>query len=218
MSAPVKTAVVTGGHGFDFVKFHNLFHGLDGVEPYVQHMDDFASAKEDVRASYDTVVFYAMFKEGPNDAGQPWYAGRPGAVLERLGETQQGILILHHAILAYPEWPLWGELIGMRDRSFDYYVDQSLHIEITNAHHPITSGMSAWDMTDETYAMADPVDVDDVLLSVDHPQSMRTIAWTRQHRESRVFCFQSGHDNQTWENPAFQKILRRGIHWTAGRI
>ena len=116
-SNPVKTAVVTGGHKYDLVNFHDLFHRLDGVQPYIQHMDDFASSPEEVRDSYDTVVFYIMLMEGPNDEGLAgWYAGKPKTALEHLGETQQGILVLHHAILAYPQWPLWNEIVGIEDR------------------------------------------------------------------------------------------------------
>ena len=46
--------------------------------------------------------------------GQPWWAGKPKAALERIGQTEQGIVVLHHAILAYPEWPLWAEPGGHR--------------------------------------------------------------------------------------------------------
>ena len=57
-----------------------------------------------------------------------------------------------------------------------------------------------------------------MLLSVENDKSMKHIAWTRQHEKSRVFCFQSGHDNDTWANPNFREVLRRGIQWCAGRI
>jgi type 1 glutamine amidotransferase len=57
-----------------------------------------------------------------------------------------------------------------------------------------------------------------VLLTADHPKSMKAIAWTRQHGQSRVFCFQSGHDNDTWENAGFRNVLERGILWCAQRV
>ena len=214
----IKAAVVTGGHSYDLVRFHELFHGLEGVQPYIQHMDDFASSPEKVRDSYESVVFYIMLMEGPSDEGQPWYAGKPKTALEHLGETRQGILVLHHAILAYPQWPLWNRIVGIGDRSFGYHVGQSIRIEVSEDKHPITSGMSGWDMVDETYTMADAATGSDVLLTAAHPKSMKTIAWTRQHKEARVFCFQSGHDNQTWQDGTFREILKRGIHWTARRI
>jgi type 1 glutamine amidotransferase len=58
----------------------------------------------------------------------------------------------------------------------------------------------------------------EALLTTDHPQSMRTLAWTRAYRSARVFCFASGHDNQTWANPSFREALARGMRWAARRI
>ena len=215
---PVRTAVVTGGHTFDVVNFHNLFHALDGVQPYIQHMDDFASSPEEVRDSYDSIVFYIMLMEGPSNEGQPWYAGNPRTAIEHLGETQQGIVILHHAILAYPQWPLWNEIVGIEDRSFGFHGGQSIHVDVTERKNPITRGISEWDMLDETYTMADAETRSDVLLTTLHAKSMKTLGWTRQHGKSRVFCLQSGHDNQTWQDARFRQILQCGIHWTARRI
>ena len=73
-------------------------------------------------------------------------------------------------------------------------------------------------MVDETYTMVDAETGSDILFTAAHPQSMRTIGWTRQHRNARVFCLQSGHDNQTWQNTNFREILERGIHWIARMI
>ena len=215
---PVRTAVVTGGHRFDVVNFHHLFQSLEGVQPYIQHMDDFAAAPEEERDSYECVVFYTMLRDGPSDVGVPGYAGKPKTALEHLGATEQGILVLHHAILGYPEWPLWNELVGIDDRSFGYHHEQSIRVETAHRPHPITRGISSWEMVDETYTMADAGTDSEVLLTTRHPKSMRTLAWAHTHKKARVFCFQSGHDNQTWENGGFREILRRGIHWTARRI
>lgn len=215
---PVKTAVVTGGHPFDVVNFHHLFQELGGVRAYVQHMDDFATSSEQERDSYECVVFYTMLREEPRDEGLPGYAGKPRAALEHLGETGQGILLLHHAILGSAGWPLWNELVGIGDRSFGYHHDQRVRVETAHNAHPITCGVAAWEMIDETYTMADARADSEVLLTTDHPRSMRTLAWTRTHKNARVFCYQCGHDNQTWENRGFREILRRGIHWCARRI
>ena len=181
-------------------------------------MDDFASSDERVRDSYDAVVFYTMLTDGPCDEGQPWYAGKPAAALEHLGDTQQGIVLLHHAILAYPQWSVWNEIAGIEDRSFGYHVGESIRIEVADPDHPITRGLSGWEAVDETYTMVDPQSGNHPLLSVEHPRSMKTIAWAREHKSARVFCFQSGHDNQAWESGGFREVLRRGILWSARRI
>ena len=217
-TGPVTTAVVTGGHSYDVINFRRLFHGLDGVDAHVQHMDDFATSSEEVRDSYDVVVFYHMLMEGPRNKGVPGYAGKPKAVLEHLGETEQGIFVLHHALLAYPRWREWDEIVGMDDRSFGAHAGKSLHVKIADATHPITSDLSDWDMIDETYTMAEPAADNNVLLTVKHPKSMEAIAWSRGYKSSRVFCFQSGHDNQTWAEAGFQEILHRGILWCGKRL
>jgi type 1 glutamine amidotransferase len=52
---------------------------------------------------------------------------------------------------------------------------------------------------------------------VDHPKSMKHLAWTRTYQRSRVFCCQSGHGPAAWEDVNFREVLRRGIFWSAGR-
>jgi hypothetical protein len=213
----ISVAVVTGGHAYDVINFHRLFRSLAGVEAVIQHMDDFASSPPQVRESYDAVLFYTMLMQGPANEGQPWYAGRPKDALERLGSTPQGIFVLHHALLAYPQWPVWSEIVGIADRKFGYHIGQKLHVNVVDAQHPITRGMHDWDMIDETYTMAKPGGESKILLTVEHPKSMKAIGWTRQFKKSRVFCLESGHDNQTWANAGFREVLRRGLLWCAGK-
>lgn len=214
-----RVAVVTGGHAYDVPGFHALFRRLDGADVFIQHTDDFASSSESVRDGYDAVVFYTMLKDGPSDEGHPWYAGKPLTALERLGETAQGIFVFHHALLAYPAWPVWSEIVGIADRRLlGYHMGQSIRVRVARPDHPVTHGLSDWDMIDETYTMAEPGEGNEVLLTVDHPKSMRSLAWTRRYRNSRVLCFQSGHDAAAWENPNFGEVVRRGILWCAGRV
>jgi type 1 glutamine amidotransferase len=207
---PLKLAVVTGSHPFDVPNFHKLFRKLKGIRPLIQHMEDFTSSPEDVRDGYDAVLFYHMIMD-KSVAGSE-------AALEHLGQTPQGVVVLHHSILAYPQWDLWTNLTGLADRSFGFHPDQQLRIEIADADHPITKSLKPWDMGDETYTMAEPTGDSHVLLTTEHEKCMKTIAWTRQHKASRVFCFQSGHDNVTWADKNFCKVLRRGILWAANRL
>ncbi len=230
----VTAAVVTGGHSYDVPNFHRLFRAMDGVDAYVQPMDDFAASPEAVREAYDAVVFYTMLRGLPQTKEElAWWQGDHRAALEHLGTTPQGIVMLHHAILGYPEWPLWRKWVGVPDPKFEsYHFDETVRSEIAVADHPITAGLAAWEMTDETYVAAGPGGHSHVLITTDHPKSMRAIAWTREpggvpergERRSghpsgrRVFCYQSGHDSKTWQEASFRQVLRRGILWAAGRL
>ena len=214
-----KVAVVTGGHSYDVPNFHKLFRSLEGVDAYIQHVDDFCSSHESVRDSYDVALFYIMMTEGPTDEGLAWYSGKPKTALAHLGETKQGILILHHAILAYPNWPIWAEIVGIEDRKLgSFHIGETVQVEVVNTEHPITEGLSNWEMVDETYVMNDAGEDSEVLLEIDSPRSMKTIAWARNYKNSRVFCCESGHDNRTWSDPNFHTVLVRGIKWAARRI
>jgi hypothetical protein len=215
---PVTVAVVTGAHYFDVMNFHRLFRSLDGIDAYIQHMDDWASSSDDVRHGYAATVFYNMHWDAPPAEGLPWYCGSPRAAIEDLGRTERGLVLLHHGILAFQDWPLWGGIAGIEDRKFEYFPGESVHIEIADGKHPVTKGLTAWDMIDETYKMADPGEGSHVLLTTDHPKSMKSIAWTREHHNARVFCLASGHDNEAWAHPSFREVLRRGILWSAGRL
>ena len=213
----VRTAVVTGHHPFDVPAFRDLFCGLEGVDPYIQHMEDFACSSPETRAAYDVVLFYNMHMETPGEGG-PWYAGNMGTALEELGRAAQGIVVLHHAILAFPQWPLWSEIVGIEDRSFGYYYGETVRSEIVRPEHPIVAGFEPWEMVDETYTMASAEAGSEVLITYDHPHSMKTIAWTRQHKDARVFCYEAGHDNLAYADLSFREVLRRGILWSADRL
>ncbi len=73
-------------------------------------------------------------------------------------------------------------------------------------------------MVDEAYAMEAIAGDSEILLTADHPLSMKAIAWTREYGRARVFCYQSGHDGQAYRNPSFRTVLARGIRWTAGGL
>jgi hypothetical protein len=215
---PARVAVVTGGHSYDVMNFRRLFRDLDGIDAYVQHLDDFCSSSEAVRDGYDAVVFYTFMQETPTDEDRAWYEGTPRAAMEHLGATDQGIVVLHHALLVYRGWSLWSDLVGIEERGFGFHPDQTLAVEIAAPDHPITQGLAPFTLVDETYTVDDAGAGCEILLTTDHPKSMRTLAWTRRYRNARVLCYESGHDNQTWTNPGFRAVLTRGILWAARRL
>jgi uncharacterized protein len=214
----VRAAVITGGHSYDVINFRRLFRELEGIDAYVQHIDDFSTSPEEVRDAYDAVAFYTFLQEEPRDEDVPWYVGQPKTALAHLGATEQGIVVLHHALLAYPGWSLWDDMVGIEERGFGFHPEQTLEIEIANPDHPITRNLAPFSLVDETYTMDDAGEGSEILLTTSHPNSMRTIAWTRRYRNARVFCFESGHDNQAWSNPGFRQVLARGIRWAANTL
>lgn len=214
----INVAVVTGGHAFNVPEFQHLFKCMTGITAYIQHLDDFACASEKQRDSYDVILLYIMMMEGPTD-DLPGFRNKPKKALERLGSSPQGIVVMHHGLLAYPEWSMWNDLVAIDERKLQNYEhDVSLSIRVEPIQHPITNGISDWQMIDETYNLNDPNNSVEPLLSVAAPNSMKTIAWTHTFKQSRVFCLQLGHDEQAWQNNSFQKLLSQAIAWTCHKL
>lgn len=215
-SQAFRVAVVTGGHAFDVPNFYRLFRQLPGVDAYPQHIEHFASSPEEVRDSYDALVFYGMDQGVPEEEGRR-AGGNPKAAIERLIEQGQGIVILHHALLAWEKWDVWNQLIGFDNRNFKYKEGVHLEIEVGHERHAITEGISDFAIVDEGYVLHGDHDGEGtVLMTTDHEDAMDQVAWARQQGKCRVFCLALGHDKVAWSNPGFREILRRGIAWSAG--
>lgn len=218
MNGKIKTAIITGEHAYDVTAFYALFGALDEIDPYIQNMWDFVSDSGKGRTQYDVLLFYNWHQTTPGAGGDAFGLQMKDA-LEHLGQDDQGIFLLHHALVAFPDWSFWTDLSGMpRRRDVRAAVDQSVRFQIADAEHPITRAIDPWDMIDEIYIASDTIDSSHVLITTDHPQSMTTIAWTRQYQHARVFGYQSGHDDQAFSNPGYRRVIVRGIQWLAGRI
>ena len=205
---PIMTAVITGNHNFEVPEFINPFRALPGIDFYPQSLENFAADLAHVH--YDALVFYNMHAEPPTEAAKAAY--------EALGDVEQGLVFLHHGMLAYRTWPLMAEITGVSVNDFKYWPGETVSVEIADSQHPITQRLSSWQMTDETYAIPDPEPDSHVLLTTDNPRSLRTLAWTRSYKKARVFVFASGHGKETYADPNFRTVLQRGIAWAARRL
>jgi len=206
-----KVAIVTGGHPFDVPGFRDLFQSMTRIEAYIQHMEDWVADAARIRSLYDAVVFYHMYRPMPDEATR--------TAMEGLGKSDTGVVVLHHALLSWPDWSLWTEITGLPDRGeFRFDMDQTIRTDIAVTDHPITQGLRPWHMIDETYQTAEPDDDSTVLLMTEHPKSMRALGWTRQLGQARVFCYASGHDERAWREPGFRHALLEGILWSTGKL
>ena len=203
----MKIAVVTGKHGFDEGKFDAVFESMDGIEFVREDLSVFVDDPD--RDKYETVVFYNFHQQNPDPETSEAILG--------LADNGQGLVVLHHAVLAFPKWKEFSDICGVHDRSFGFSEGEKIRVHVADTSHPITTGINDWEMIDETYTMESPGEDSHVLLTVDHPKSMKVIGWTRTYRNSRVFCFQSGHDNETYSVEQFLEVLTRGIHWVVGQ-
>lgn len=211
-----NVAAVVGYHTYEVREFQDMLESFLGLHFYVQHLEQWTSSSEEVRDSYDAVLFYTMEHRTP-DGGRPWYEGNVKEAMEHLGAGGQGIILLHHSLLAFENWPLWKELSGLNPALYrDYRLDVPQEYRILNRAHPITRGLADFAMTDESYLCGEvePVPGMDILIGSKDGKNMSAIAWTKTFRNARVFCLQPGHGPSAFRHESFRTILSRGILWT----
>ena len=206
----LKVAVVQDWHPYDVISFQAMLDAMPEFKFYVQNIDILAEDKENL-PKYDAFLFYGLGLKMP-EAGK----AVEKFSAEFLGSTKAGIVLLHHSILNYNKWEIWDEITGFKSRSMTYHQNQRVDFNIADTEHPITKGLAPFSLTDETYKMDNPADLP--LITTNHELSLSTVAWTRQYKNSRVFCYASGHDANSYSNETFRGIVRRGLLWSAGKL
>ena len=209
VGAPVKVAVDVPHPRPELKK---VFESFEGVQTTFQSRDEWAAMPVEVRDSYDVVIFMSCRWKLTND--------KTKEALEHLGSTRQGIILVHQALVDYQKWGVWDHIVGSADHRWGgtHAGNQKFRVDVASAEHPITKGLASYEMVDETNTKPEPGKGCETLLTTEHRPSSKAIAWAHEYKQSRVFCFESGHDAQAWRNPNFGEVLRRGILWCAHRL
>ncbi|MCD6303734.1 MAG: ThuA domain-containing protein [Planctomycetes bacterium] len=219
----LRVLVVTGGHGYDKKTFPKVFSQCRSVELEIRELKNGSPCPfEDVsKWPYDVIVLY-------NCRNKLTESQRANFL--KLMDRGVGLVVLHHAIVAYPDWDEWEKIIGAK-----YYLapttingvrharsvwkhgqDIPLHVEDPN--HPITRGMKDFVVNDETYGKWTYFPGSRVLLTTTNPLNNHEVCWAKTYRNSRVVYMQLGHGTKAYTNAGYQRVVARSIQWVAGRI
>lgn len=176
MANDISVLLVTKGHDFDHDAFLAMFDDMDDVEvTLVQQPAAQVLLRPENVGDYDAVLFYDMSgipgagltHDGASEDGQPSDDYR--ASIEALLARGTGIVMLNHATVSWPEWPLWrrmtgssfmlksGTLNGVKVPGSGY---RGGHGPLANATvelnpvtgHPVLEGLeNGFEITDELY-------------------------------------------------------------------
>jgi hypothetical protein len=178
MALPVL--VVAGGHAYDRTAFMALVEALPGIQPVLveQPAAQTVLASEDA-AGYAAVLFYDMWGialPGLPIEGKPldWLepSARYRAAIERLVARGTGVVMLNHALVAWPAWPLWRALSrtsfllragmlgereapgsGFRGGAGEPHRNATVRVRPATPGHPVLAGIdpAGFEITDELY-------------------------------------------------------------------
>ena len=176
MSKNTSVLVVSKGHDYAHDSFIAMFNAMQNITmTLVEQPAAQVVLQSDNIRHYDVIFFYDMcgiagaglLHDGANDTGVP-----PAAyvqAIESLLSTGKGMLLVNHATVSWPGWPLWreisgtsfmlkeGELDGKRVPGSGYRGGhgplENATIQLTaQTSHPVLKGLEdGFVLTDELY-------------------------------------------------------------------
>ena len=217
---PIRILVVTGGHGYKVEQFNQM---LSSLGPQITYQvaelpgayDMFLAENRD---KYDVLVFYHMFQKITDEQAK---------VFTECIRNGKPVVALHHSICAYDSWPGYWDIIGgkyfhmvtnYRGKEYQpctYIHDLHFNVKVVNPKHPVTKGITDFEIFDETYKGYYVEEGVTPLLTTDEPTSTPIIGWAKKFGKSKIVVLQSGHDVPTFENPNFRKLLKQAIVWVS---
>ncbi len=131
----------------------------------------------------------------------------------------KGFFVQHLASASFPEWEEFGKLCGRHwvMRTSGHGPRSVFKCDIANKEHPITKGLSEFEIDDELYAKLQGSGDIDILVTADSDWSNKTepLVFTKMYGKGRVVHNAFGHDRKALMTPNVQKIIARGVEWAA---
>ena len=220
--ANIRILLTTGGHGFQQEPFYAMFDAMEGITYTKAEMPKQADLlRPGLEKDFDCIVMYDMC---PNMTAE-----QQQAFVDLLKTSGIGLVSMHHNLGGHRGWDEFRKIIGGKFifdpieidgktwQKTPWSHDEDLTITVVDKAHPITDGVEDFEIHDETYGKfwVDPKA--HILLTTDHPKNNRQLAWTKTYGKARVYHLMLGHDGKAYANESYQRLLKQGIAWAAGK-
>lgn len=153
---------------------------------------------------YDGLIIYAN-----HDSISP----SQESALKDFLENGKGLVPLHSAAGCFKNSDWYINTIGGQ---FASHGNGSFTAQIVKPAHPVMAGITEFETTDETYIhqKLNPDIV--VLMERTEGSKKEPYTWVRNQGKGRVFYTAYGHDDPTWKNKNFLKLVSNGVLWAIG--
>src|SRR5690606_20503856 len=161
-------------------------------------------AKEDLEL-YDGLILYAN-----HDSISP---AQEKGLLDFV-KSGKGFIPLHSGSYCFRNSP---EVVALIGGQFKSHGGGSFNAEIVMPEHPVMKGVESFTTEwDETYVHDKKAD--DIIVLMERVDSMgrEPYTWVKEYGKGRVFYTAFGHDERTFRNPGFLKLVHNGIMWAGG--
>src|SRR6185436_13477672 len=213
----IKAVILTGQHSYPQDAFFSVFNGTTDLEYTHVDMPDQSEAFEDIsKWDYDVMIMH--------NSGQKISAKREQNLLTLLSRGVD-IVVIHHAVCAYEDFPAYKQIVGCKFHGVAEVVDgvryesnykepTDVHVIVDDKSHPLMAGFKDFTITDEVYTDMSYVADNHVLAHTDHsllpgkPQ-----VWTRRYSNANVFTITLGHRAATLTGPFMKTLIPNAIRW-----
>ena len=215
----LRILLIVGGHSYDRENLHAMLNAFpNAVFDEIAIPDKQDMLKPGLSKDYDVLVFHDQsFFELTQEQKDN---------LEKLfGDEGIPTVMLHHALISHPEFPLFRELYGaqylLKDTEIDdriykassYLRPTNVKICIAARKHPVTEGVGDFTLDDEVFKNVYYNPHIDVLARADHPEGDRPAIWLWRYKKTPVFGMIQGDAGGAFNDPNYRKLFYRGVRY-----
>lgn len=171
---------------------------------HITYTEDPDDLNADNLILYDALILYANHESISSD--------QKTALLDFVHKGH-GFIPIHSASACFMNSEAYIDLVGGQFQSHD---TATFTAEITDPSHPVMAGIDPFATWDETYVHHKLSDDQQVLMERVEGDHREPWTWVKNYGDGRVFYTAYGHDERTWNNPEFLKLIKNGVLWTVG--
>lgn len=179
----------------------------------VKICEDIGIFESSALESYDVVVLnYGFWK-------QPEPSEKAKAGLLNYVKGGKALVSMHFSCSSFQDWTEYRELLGRvwKKGVGGHGPRGKFTVNIGKTEHPITRGVTDFEIDDELYAKLSGDAKIEVIATAysDWSKKVEPIVYVKHYGKGRVVHNVLGHDTRARENKSFQTLLRRGVEWAA---
>jgi uncharacterized protein len=198
------------GHHKPIERFSEIMPALGNKGINFTYTDRLEDLNLNYLNKFDALMIYANWDNITPDAEK--------ALLAYVA-SGKGLLPIHCASYCFRNSPEYVKMVGGQ---FWRHTMDTITVKITQANHATMKGLAGIKSFDETYLHSQLQADNNVLMTreikadqtKDRPETKtEPYAWTRQYGKGKIFYTAYGHDENTWQNVDFQKLIENAILW-----
>ncbi|MFT2009290.1 PVC-type heme-binding CxxCH protein [Pontibacter sp. 13R65] len=170
----------------------------------ITYTADLADLTPENLNKYDGLMIYANHDEVTPEVE---------ASVKAFVEGGKGLIPVHCASFCFRNSDWYVSTVGGQFKSHRAGIFTAL---ITQPEHEVMKGLSEFETWDETYVHSKLNPDMTMLMERVEGDHREPWTWVRTQGKGRVFYTAYGHDERTWGNPGFHKLMENGILWAVG--